>query len=188
MNKIIKSLVSTALISLSSLSLNAAEGIAPEKVVDMIHDALEANRIVYAEQIVNRLMNEEEVIDASEHWKEEQTLLLPAQFFRAGADIVLEKSNSGVSYSLLSLWPVNDQNKAKTDVEKAGLKFISDNPGKNFYGKETLGGKAYFTAIYPDKASSEACVSCHNNHKDSPKKDFKINEVMGGMIIRIPMN
>jgi len=188
MNKVTKLLISTAFISFSSLSVNAAEGIAPHKVVDMIHDALEANRVVYAEQIVNRLMNIEEVIDASEHWREEQTLLLPAQFFRAGADIVLEKSASGVSYSLLSLWPVNDKNNAKTDVEKAGLKFISENPGKNFYGSETLGGKSYFTAIYPDMASSEACVSCHNNHKDSPKKDFKMNEVMGGMVIRIPLN
>jgi len=184
MKNIIK-ILSVGFLLGSALSVSA-EGIEPKKVADMIHDALEANRIVYAEKIVNRLMNEEEVIDANEHWKQEQALLLPAQFFREGADIVREKSRSGVSYSLLSLWPVNAKNNAKSDVEKAGLKFISDNPGKNFYGDEVVAGKRYFTAIYPDIASSGACVTCHNNHKDSPKKDFKLNQIMGGMLIRIP--
>ena len=31
------------------------------------------------------------------------------------------------------------------------------------------------------------CVSCHNDHKDSPRRDFKIGEVMGGVVIRIPV-
>ncbi len=164
-----------------------AEGIQPQQAADMIHDALEANRIVYADKIVNRLVNEEEVIDANEHWLQEQALMLPAQFFRAGADIARERGQSGVSYSLLSLWPINTQNSPRTDAEKAGLKFIEQNPGKNFYSEEQLGDKRYFTAIYPDTATSGACISCHNNHRDSPKKDFKMTEIMGGMVIRIPL-
>jgi hypothetical protein len=32
-----------------------------------------------------------------------------------------------------------------------------------------------------------ACVSCHNEHKDTPKKDFKIGQAMGGVVLRIPM-
>jgi hypothetical protein len=31
-------------------------------------------------------------------------------------------------------------------------------------------------------------VSCHNQHKDSPRKDFKLNDVMGGVVIRIPIS
>jgi hypothetical protein len=30
-------------------------------------------------------------------------------------------------------------------------------------------------------------VSCHNAHKDSPRTDFKLNDVMGGVVLRIPM-
>jgi hypothetical protein len=105
--------------------------------------------------------------------------------FRAGAEMTRDKGAS-FSYSLLSLWPVNKQNVPKTDVEKAGLQYVVDNKGKNYYAEETLGGKKYFTAVYADIAVAPACVTCHNDHKDTPKKDFKIGDVMGGVVIRIP--
>lgn len=34
-------------------------------------------------------------------------------------------------------------------------------------------------AMYPDVASAEPCVSCHNAHKASPKRDWRLNDVMG---------
>jgi hypothetical protein len=82
---------------------------------------------------------------------------------------------------------VNKQNKPKTDVEIKGLNYIAENPGKNFYSEEELGGKKYFTAVYPDVAVAPACISCHNEHKDTPRTDFKIGDVMGGVVIRIPV-
>jgi hypothetical protein len=35
---------------------------------------------------------------------------------------------------------------------------------------------------------SPVCISCHNEHKDSPRKDFKLGDVMGGVVIRIPLD
>lgn len=161
-------------------------GIEPKSMADALHSVMEADRTVYTKLIVNRLVKEDKVIKASEHWKDEKALVLPAQMFRYGAERVAEKG-ADFSYSLLSLWPVNKQNKPKTDVEKTGLKYIADNPGKNFYSEETLGDQNYFTAIYPDIGVAPACVSCHNEHKDSPRTDFKIGDVMGGVVIRIPV-
>ena len=126
------------------------------------------------------------MIKASEHWQDDQALPLPAQMFRMGAEMVTEK-NVGFTYSLLSLWPVNKQNKAKTKLEQEGLKFVADHPEKNFYGEEKLGNTMYYTAVYPDKAVAPACIECHNNHKDTPRKDFKLGDVMGGVVIRIPV-
>ena len=107
--------------------------------------------------------------------------------FRMGAEMVSDKK-VGFTYSLLSMWPVNKQNKPKTDIEKAGLKFVAENKGKNYYGEETLGGTKYFTAVYADTGVAPACVKCHNGHKDSPRKDFKLGDVMGGVVLRIPMS
>lgn len=161
-------------------------GIDPQLMADSLFSVMEADRTVYTRLIINRLAKEEKVIGASEHWKDEKKLVLPAQMFRYGAERVAEKG-SKFSYSLLSLWPVNKQNSPKTEVEKTGLQYISDNPGKNYYTQEELGGAKYFTAVYPDIAVAPACISCHNKHKDSPRSDFKIGEVMGGVVIRIPM-
>lgn len=35
------------------------------------------------------------------------------------------------------------------------------------------------TAMFPDRAAAEACVRCHNEHPDSPKKDWALHDVMG---------
>ena len=161
-------------------------GLSPQQLTDSLHLVLETDRTVYTKLIVNRLQNEEKVIKASEHWKEDKALVLPAQMFRAGAEMAREKGAT-FSYSLLSTWPINKQNAPKTDAEKKGLEFIAANKGKNYYTEETLGGKKYFTAVYADIAVAPACVTCHNDHKDTPKKDFKIGDVMGGVVIRYPL-
>jgi hypothetical protein len=162
-------------------------GYAPKEMADALFAVMSADRAVYTKQVVNRLQNEEKVIKASEHWKDEKALPLPAQMFRMGAEAVTEK-NAGFTYALLSLWPVNKQNTPQTDVEKAGLKYVADAKGaSNYYAEETLGGKRYFTAVYPDVAVSKACVTCHNQHADSPRDDFVLDEVMGGVVLRIPM-
>ena len=161
-------------------------GITPQAMADALHTVLETDRTVYTRLIVNRLTLEEKVIKASEYWEDEKALLLPAQMFRAGAEMVQEKG-ANFSYALLSLWPVNKQNYPKTEAEKAGLQFVVDNPGKNYYTEEKLGDTRYFTAVYADVAVAKACITCHNGHKDSPRDDFKMGEVMGGVVIRIPL-
>jgi len=178
-------LISTVSV-LSACSGGGSGGISPQSMADALHAVMEADRTVYTKLIVNRLVKEEKVIKASEHWKDDKALVLPAQMFRYGAERVAEKG-VGFSYSLLSLWPVNKQNAPKTDIEKTALKFIADNPGKNYYGEESLGGTKYFTAVYPDVAVAPACVSCHNAHKDTPRTDFKLGDTMGGVVIRIPV-
>lgn len=161
-------------------------GVSPEKMADALFAVMEADRTVYTQKVVKRLVKDEKVIKASEHWQDDKALPLPAQMFRFGSERVAEKTDA-FSYALISLWPINKQNEPKTDAEKEGLNYMNDNPGKNFYKTETLGGKSYFTAIYPDVAVSSACTDCHNDHKDTPKSDFKIGDTMGGVVIRIPL-
>jgi len=181
----LNSLIGSSLI-LSACGSSETTGISPQIMADSLHSVMEADRTVYTKLIIGRLAKDEKVIKASEHWKDEKALVLPAQMFRYGAERVAEKG-APFSYSLLSEWPVNKQNKPKTNIEKKGLQFIAENPGKNFYAEEDLGGTKYFTAVYPDVGVAPACVSCHNKHKDSPRTDFKLGEVMGGVVIRIPL-
>ena len=169
-----------------------------QKVTDMLHAVMEADRTAYTKQVVNRLVKEQklEMVDpetkepkpfkASEQWKTEHgTLPLPAQMFRMSAEAVAEK-NVGFNYALLSKWPVNKQNKAKTEMETQGLDSVAEKKVP-FYGVEKLGDTSYFTAVYADVAVAPACIDCHNSHKDSPRTDFKLGDVMGGVVIRVPL-
>lgn len=160
--------------------------ITPQMMADNLHKVIDSDRTVYTKLIVGRLAAKEKVIKADEHWEDKKALVLPAQMLRYGSEMVQER-NADFTYSLQSSWPINKQNAPRTPMEKEGLKFIEQNKGQNFYGTETLGDKKYFTAIYPDFAAVKVCVTCHNEHKDSPKTDFKMGDVMGGLVIRIPL-
>ncbi len=175
-------------------------GIDPQKAADMLHAVMEADRTVYTKMVVNRLIKEQKVqivdpytketvaFGASEQWKSEHGKLpLPAQMFRMGSEHAASK-DPGFTYVLLSKWPINQQNQPKTDMEVKGLEYVDQQKGKEpFYGVEELGGAKYFTAVYADVGVADACVDCHNNHADSPRNDFKIGDVMGGVVIRIPL-
>ena len=178
----------TAVVSVGAcaVTMPAHAQVSYKDMADALHAVMESDRTVYTRMVVNRLQNEEKVIKASEHFKDDKALPLPAQMFRFGAEMVAEKKMP-FSYSLQSLWPVNKQNMPKTALEKKGLDAVAKDNTKPFYGEETLGKTKYFTAIYADKAVAPACVTCHNEHKDSPKNDFKIGQTMGGVVIRIPM-
>ena len=182
----------SAKIALGALTLAAAgvgvaaEGISYQKAADMLYLVMSSDRAVYARKVVQRLTRDAELLTASEHFEDDSALPLPAQMFRFGAELAADKTED-FSYSLLSLHPVNKKNGPGTPLEEEGLQFVANNPGQHFYGEEALGGQRYFTAVYPDIAVAEACVNCHNNHKDSPRTDAKLGDVMGGVVIRIVM-
>lgn len=165
-------------------------GISPQAFADAVHAVMMADRTVYAKQVVTRLKKQEAPVKPSEYWMDEDhTIPLPAQMFRMGAEIVNENPKAGFTYSLTSLWPLNPQHQAK-GVEVEGLKFLADNPDENFYSEEEIAGKKYFTALYSDKAVAEACWTCHNEHanrgEDFP--EFKEGDVMGGVVVRLPLD
>jgi len=155
-------------------------------MADALHAVMEADRAVYTREVVQRLQDTEGVIRASEHYRDDKALPLPAQMFRMGAEAA-RRNQAGFTYALLSPWPINRQNALRTEVEKFGLRRVVES-GLPTYGEEELGGERYFTAIYPDRAVAEACPTCHNAHRDSPRKDFKVGDVMGGVVIRIRMD
>ncbi|MEL6478668.1 MAG: DUF3365 domain-containing protein [Pseudomonadota bacterium] len=184
-----KFLKTTAVAGMIAMTPVAAtsEGLDPKDVADMLHAVMDSDRTIYTKMIVQRLVAQHKLIKASEFYEDDVAAPLPAQMFRFGSEMVADKTDL-FSYSLQSLWPINKQNAPKTDMEKEGLQFIADNPGENFYGEEELGGETYFTAVYPDVAVAEVCATCHNDHKDTPRTDFKVGDVMGGVVIRIPLD
>lgn len=162
-------------------------GISPQVMADALHTIIEADRTVYAERVVNRLQDEEQIIEASEYWEDDHALPLPAQMFRMGAELAADMTDV-FTYALLSNWPIVSSNAPRTPMETEGLNAVAMDPSTSFYGTEMLGDVDYFTAVYADVAVSQACVNCHNNHVDSPRTDFELNDVMGGIVIRIPLN
>jgi hypothetical protein len=156
-----------------------------ETVADYLYAVIEADREVYTKHVVER-MQIKGVVVASENWEEKNTLPLPAQFLMESGR-VLSRKGLGIQYRLISLWPINKRNVASSEFEKLGLGTVLTHPTKPYTGFIKEGGTRYFQAVYPDLAVAQACIGCHNSHPDSPKRDFKINDVMGAIVISIPV-
>ena len=153
-------------------------------VVDYIHSVLEADRTFYTVHVVER-MQRRGVIESSEKWRSESTLPLPAQFVQESSSLAA-LTGGKVRYRLISLNPINKQSAPQTEFERTALEAVMAHPEQPYKGQVREGGTRYFQAVYADLAVSPVCVSCHNADPRSPKRDYKLNDVLGAVLISIP--
>jgi hypothetical protein len=162
-------------------------GIPPETVADYLRAVIMAHRHFYTIHIANRL-RQARIVDVSENWKTTNSLPLPVQLVRETSEIA-ELTGPNVRYRLISQWPINKENAAVTEFERRGLKELQARPNRPYSSSTAVPGSAeqLFEAVYADIAVTAACVECHNAHPSSPKKDFKVGDVMGGLVISFPV-
>jgi hypothetical protein len=175
-------------VSCSGGGSTRSAGIAPETISDYMYRILKSERTVYGKYVVQRL-GEANVVHASENWERDNTLPLPAQMFRMAAE--MSSQDGSFSYNSLSPWFLNENHAPESDFEKKAMQTVIDT-GLPFKGYQSKDGKRYFSALYPDKAVTEACATCHNQHpihkQRYPDKVFKVGDVMGGILINIPID
>lgn len=160
-------------------------GFSPEVVADYIHAVIAADRALYTTHVVER-MQEHRIVIAAEAWKQRKALPLPAQMLLLSGRLV-EMGGTGLRFRLVSLWPIYEENGPSTVFEETGLKVVAEDPTEVYSGIIKRGDKRFFKAIYADRAVSKACVNCHNGHILSSKRDYKMGDVMGGVIISFPL-
>ncbi len=155
----------------------------PQRVADYVHAVVEADRTIYTKHVVER-MQEKGITFAAEHWEQRNALPLPAQFLKYSGRLAAE-SGSGIRYGLISLWPIRSG--PATEFEREALEEVLKRPEQPYAGVVKSGKRRFYQAVYADRAVSKTCVTCHNTHLLSPKRDFKLNDVMGGIVITIPL-
>jgi hypothetical protein len=141
------------------------------KIVDEENNKM---RIQWTKEIID--MGKKVGFQFGEDWHKEHVDKgpLPALFLRETASH-LEKSQVSLSLFLGSDFPINSANMFK-DLQEYAFKKIKLTSESQFFFDEDV--KRY-TAMFADKVVVQACANCHNHHPDSPKKDWKMNDIMG---------
>ena len=156
-----------------------------ERVADYVHSVIQADRSIYTTEVVER-MKAQGIVTASENWRDTGKLPLPVQFLIEASRLMVDPN--GIRFRLISNWAINKENMPRTDFEETGLLEIAAHPERPHKGLKKERGIEYFEALYPDIAVSQSCVRCHNAHPQSPKKNFRVGEVMGGLLVSIPIS
>ncbi len=169
--------------SAASKETDSPKGISPEIVAEYVHSVVQADRTFYQTEILDR-MRQKGMVFASEHWRADGGLPLHAQILQESGRLAAEQ-RKGMRVQLISSWAINKAHRPTTEFERTGLLKILANPDRPYTAVTTEGKARIFQALYADKAASQYCADCHNVHPNSPKRDFKAGDVMGGMLITI---
>ena len=161
-------------------------GLSPEVVADFIHAVVESHRAFYTAHVVAPLEEVGAARAGSEWHNDKKIIPLPVQVLNETSQMFTTQS-TGLRYQLISLWPINRKNSPRDQTDKRSLETLITKPERPITRIVKIDGQSYFHAIYADIALSSSCVTCHNNHSDSPKKDYQIGDVMGGLVIEFPV-
>jgi serine/threonine protein kinase len=104
-------------------------------------------------------------------------LPLPATFTIDAAERI-SKAESGMEVRLYSRYPWRPNGGPKNEFESKALAVLEQNPKQPFHEFTEVEGRRallYATA----RRMEESCIKCHNQADRSPKKDWKIGEVVG---------
>jgi len=105
-------------------------------------------------------------------------------FRRAGEPI--QSKGAEFSDALRSLRPVDPRNAPQTDLERRGLAVVTSHPTQNYHGQEMLVGRRYFAAVHLDTPAVAARVDCDNRRSASGPPRYRVGEVRGGIVVRVP--
>ena len=104
-------------------------------------------------------------------------LPLPATFtIDAGERI--SKAESGMQVRIYSRYPWRKNGGPKDEFERRALDVLEQDPLHPFHEFKELEGRRsllYATA----RRMEDSCVKCHNQSKNSPKRDWKVGDVVG---------
>lgn len=111
-----------------------------------------------------------------EYWRDEDVFAapLPAQFLRITA-VSLEKNKVRLGLYLGSDYPINQSN-GLSGQQAEYFDILKRTRSPQFFFAQDIERYAYMSE---DMATVEACVRCHNDHAQSPKTDWRIDDVMG---------
>lgn len=136
-------------------------------------------RKYYTEQVVLKVKKQSEIKVSYDHYGKEDTIPLPATMIHNLSKMFLDEKN-GIQLNLYSAYPFpNRSNRVLDSFQKEAVEYLSKNPDERFSKQEVINGKTMLRVAIADTMNAQACVACHNSHPESPKKDWKLNDVRG---------
>lgn len=187
-NKIILSLLGLSLVNAcggvpeEKSEVETSENVfSVEEVLEMVAKENDVTRTLYTKAIVGK--GKAQGMKFDEDWRKDDVEAgpLPALFLR-GVATSIKKGPVPLGLYLGSDFPVNAANKFEGKQAELFKEIKENQEPKFFYDEE----QKLHTAMFADLASAGACVTCHNDHPQTTKSDWKLGDVMGATTWQYP--
>jgi Methyl-accepting chemotaxis protein (MCP) signalling domain/Protein of unknown function (DUF3365)/Type IV pili methyl-accepting chemotaxis transducer N-term len=147
---------------------------------------IKVDRAYYTKNVIGKLKKETETFQAgADYVSVAGSIPLPATFVREVSQSLGESAK--YRYDLLSKFNINKSKGLRTEFENKAWEALSQNLQTPYIDLISAGGGVELGYATADVAGAGACVSCHNKHAESPKKDFKTGDLMGILVISVPV-
>src|SRR5262245_64051509 len=179
-------LVAATLWHLTRLSSNLIQAGALQSA-SMNAVSLRAVRKLYTSEVADRLAGHGIQV-THDYATKEGAIPLPATFsMELGKQI--SHQSTGMQARLYSDFPFpwRKDGGPSDDFEREAIRQLRQFPDRPFYRFEDFQGRPSLRYAVADRMDA-GCVSCHNSHPDSPKKDWKLGDVRGVLEIIRPLD
>jgi methyl-accepting chemotaxis protein len=134
-------------------------------------------RAYYTENVIKKATAGGALKPSTDHKDSPGAIPLPATMIHDLSELLRERDTT---ISLYSGFPFpNRSGRGLDSFQQEAWAFLTANPDQVFVGQEQRDGKEVVRVAVADKMVNETCVACHNSHAQSPKKDWKLNDVRG---------
>jgi methyl-accepting chemotaxis protein len=162
-------------------AVNLAEQQARETI-----QQFKALRGYYTENVVKKVAGSKVLRASHDHRGRADAVPLPATMIH---DLSEQMPKEGARLRLYSGFPFpGRRGRVLGDFERDALRFLAARPEAVYSRKQESGGRVTQRVAIADVMSAATCVSCHNTHPDSPKKDWKVGDVRGVLEVELPLD
>lgn len=159
------------------------------KTAFSVANQISADRTVYTDAVVSKLQrdgNPATAANLAQYASIKGGIPLPASFVHATSKVVNAKGSH--TADLLSLWNLDPTKGPRNAQEREALQeLVRDPSGVRGWVADEGTPAARYVQVIADVASVQSCADCHNAHPASTKRDFRVNDVMGGLVISVPL-
>jgi len=161
---------------------NNAEADALHSAKRMVNQ-LKQLRSYYTNNVIKKVVGRDGIRGDFSHKGESNAIPLPATMIH---DLSKLYSSEGTAIKLYSAFPF--PNRASRQLDEFGQlawEKFQKNADQVVVSNQIIKGEPVVRVAIADKMVSQVCVNCHNTRTDTPKSDWKLNDVRGVLEVNL---
>ena len=132
-------------------------------------------RDYYNTFVVNEVLSSGDIAVSHLHLENDSSIPSPATFLK---EMTKQRGSDDVSISLVSPFPFISRDEPELDsFQKGAWAALTNNPDEVLVSIDHAND--IVRVAIADRMTAKSCVSCHNNHPDSPRHDWNLGDVRG---------